>query len=242
VNPLEARNRLALSEGQKENRERKEKINMNKKILLGIMMIGLISVLAGTGIYAYFSDEAKSEGNSLGAGTYNIQLWGSTWQDNVGAKWTISNWAPGQEYNATLVLKNVGTINVVTIKIKPTNLADSDATYKMSEKTIITEFTVTKAGKVMSHMESWMEGVFGNNDGTFTLAEFASSPYWFVSGEEDGAIVPGAQASIFIAFKFDETAGNNYQAKSVTFDLTIQAQQGPSDHTVIGDCGYGYAN
>lgn len=47
---------------------------LNKKILLGILMIGLISALAGAGVYAYFSDTETSTGNVFTAGTIDINI------------------------------------------------------------------------------------------------------------------------------------------------------------------------
>ncbi|MHC3129015.1 MAG: hypothetical protein IBV52_02945 [Candidatus Bathyarchaeota archaeon] len=73
---------MELSEAQKEialeirsrAEERKEKINMNKKILLSIMTIGLVAMLAGTGLYAYFSDTEKVGLNTITVGTLDIEV------------------------------------------------------------------------------------------------------------------------------------------------------------------------
>jgi predicted ribosomally synthesized peptide with SipW-like signal peptide len=212
---------------------------MNKKILASMMVIGLLALAFGWGTYSYFSDTAESTGNTFTTGTYDIKLWGSSWEDSVSNTYSVSNWAPGQTYKGTLYIKNAGSLKVVTMSIKPNVLTDSDTTNPLSEKMIILNFTVAKPGKVMSHMESWMEGVFGDGDGEFTLKEFYESPYWFYTGDEDGAINPGAQAWVEFVFMFDEDAGNEYQGDSCTFTLTVNAYQGPKDYTVVGDCGYG---
>jgi predicted ribosomally synthesized peptide with SipW-like signal peptide len=47
---------------------------LNKKILLGMLMIGLISALAGAGVYSYFSDTETSTGNVFTAGTIDISI------------------------------------------------------------------------------------------------------------------------------------------------------------------------
>ncbi|MBA7473074.1 hypothetical protein ES707_08408 [subsurface metagenome] len=50
---------------------------MNKKILLSIMTIGLVAMLAGTGIFAYFTDTEESTGNVFQAGTIDLALFGT---------------------------------------------------------------------------------------------------------------------------------------------------------------------
>jgi len=217
-----------------------DKMKIGKKILVSVFIIGLVAFGLGYGTYSYFSDTAQSTDNILTAATYDIKLWGSSWEDTVSGTWSISNWAPGQNHSATLYIKNAGTIKVVTMSIKPNVLTNSDPTWRMSDKIIILNFTVAKPGKVMSHMESWMEGIFGNGDGKFTLQEFYQSPYWFYTGPEDGAIDPGAEGWVQFVFNFDKDADNSYQGDSCTFTLTINAYQGPKDYTVVGDCGYGY--
>ena len=215
---------------------------MRRKILFGIILVALISSLLGAGIYAYFSDTAKSIDNTFTAGTFDLMLSHDeiSWTDDVSATWTPPyDWAPGNSIEETLYIKNTGTLKIVTIKIKPTDLVDVDG---LAGAITITEFTVAKPGKVMSHMESWMEGVFGDGDGTFTLEEFANSPYWFYTGEEDGAIDSGDTGYVKFAFLFNPEAGSDeYEGVTCSFDLTINAIQGPADYTVIGDCGYGYA-
>jgi predicted ribosomally synthesized peptide with SipW-like signal peptide len=47
---------------------------MNKKILVSMMVIGLVAALAGAGLYAYFSDTEKSEGNTFTAGVIDIWI------------------------------------------------------------------------------------------------------------------------------------------------------------------------
>ena len=224
----------------KERRKEGDKEMISKKVLASIVIIGLLAFAMGWGTYSYFSDTATSTGNTFTAGTYDIKLYDGEWKDTVSGTWSISDWAPGQNYSAKLYIKNAGTLKVVTMSIKPNVLTNSDPNNPLSEKIIILNFTVAKPGKVMSHMESWMEGVFGDGDGTFTLQEFYESSYWFYTGPEDGAIDPGAQGWIEFVFMFDKDAGNEYQGDSCTFTLTINAYQGPKDYTVIGDCGYGY--
>jgi predicted ribosomally synthesized peptide with SipW-like signal peptide len=79
---------------------------MNKKILLGIMTIGLVSMLAGAGLYAYFSDTETSVGNVFTAGTIDISI-----DPTVGQKVTLNGFVdlkPCQTGYTTTKITNVG--------------------------------------------------------------------------------------------------------------------------------------
>ena len=81
---------------------------MNRKILLGIMMIGLVATLAGAGMYAYFSDIEKSEGNIFRAGTIDLEVNGEN--PLVSALVTIEDMKPCEtKYSGVITVKNVGT-------------------------------------------------------------------------------------------------------------------------------------
>jgi len=89
---------------------------VNKKMLASLMTIALtVAVVAGGGLYAYFSDTVESQNNVFTAGTLDLQIYGSDWTDGpVGATWVSpSNWAPGEMFTATLRIKNAGTIDAL---------------------------------------------------------------------------------------------------------------------------------
>ena len=78
---------------------------MNRKILLGMMMIGLVAALAGAGMYAYFNDTETVGENVITAGTLDLEVSG----DPVTI--TVSDIAPGWEGGYRWTLKNVGSIS-----------------------------------------------------------------------------------------------------------------------------------
>lgn len=216
----------------------------NVTILASVLAIALVAAGVGMGTMAYFSDVATSTDNVFTAGTYDIQLDGASYADHVSGTWTAPNWAPGMEETATLNIKNTGSLNVATIKIKPTGLINPDG---LASRIIIKEVeifkpeTVPTGGKTMTFtgafLVSW--GIWGPNDGVLTLADFASGPYYLVTGSEDGTILPNQVAYVKMVLQFDPDAENDAQGDTCSFTLTIKAQQGPEDHVVVGDCGYG---
>ena len=82
-------------------RKRKEcDARMDRKILLGILMIGLVAALAGAGIFAYFSDTETSTGNVIVAGTIDLSLTGS---------FTFTDVKPCEDFEeVTVTFRNVG--------------------------------------------------------------------------------------------------------------------------------------
>jgi len=80
-----------------------DKMKIGKKILVSVFIIGLVAFGLGYGTYSYFSDTAQSTDNILTAATYDIKLWGSSWEDTVSGTWSISNWAPGQNHRISLL-------------------------------------------------------------------------------------------------------------------------------------------
>ena len=214
----------------------------NMTILASVLAIALVAVGVGMGTMAYFSDVATSTDNVLTAGTYDIKLEGSSYDDHVSATWTATTWAPGDEVTAQLNILNDGSLNVGTIKVKPTALSGT-----LASQIIIKEIEIYKpdteptGGKTMTFtgafLVSW--GIWGPNDGVLTLADFAGGIYYLVTGTEDGSILPGSVAYVKMVLQFDPDADNSAQGETCGFTLTIKAQQGPEDHVVVGDCGYG---
>jgi len=85
-------------------------------MLVSFITIGLtVAMVAGGGLYAYFSDTVESQDNAFTAGTLDLKIWGSSWSDGpVGATWVSpSNWAPGEAFTATLKVKNEGSIDAI---------------------------------------------------------------------------------------------------------------------------------
>ena len=98
---------------------------MNRKMLLGIMMIGLVAALAGAGMYAYFSDTEESTGNKFAAGTLDIVLYDAEGTPVPSAIWTFTNLKPGDVFNVAFIAKNTGSLTVSAIIQKLTITGDT---------------------------------------------------------------------------------------------------------------------
>ncbi len=225
---------------------------MKSKILISIMTIALVASLAGTGLYAYFSDTETSSGNTFTAGTLNLKLAnsGDPYTDGVTATWeSPDNWAPGETVEATLYLQNHGTIDIGWIGIKPVNVA---GTAGFADKIIVKGFSMADTASAKGigvgdpdgfadFMATW--GIWGST-APLTLAEFASGDYSFYTEPSDWLLLGniGTTTTITIEFEFDPEADNTYQGAWCTFDLSIVVlQDGDPNPTFVhvGDaCGY----
>jgi len=85
---------------------------MERKMLLGMMVIGLVAALAGAGLYAYFSDTETSTGNTFTAGTLDLKVWdGTAWGNDVSGLIILDNMEPGAESDyITVKVKNEGSL------------------------------------------------------------------------------------------------------------------------------------
>lgn len=199
---------------------------LNKKILLSILIIGLVSVLAGSSTWARFSDSEENSGNSIAAGTLNLTL--------VDNPLLITNAAPGDSGTNFKVLKNKGTLSgKLTIYLSTVTNAEGTSS----------EFQVGGSGDLgmKAKMALWIDknknGVFdvGSDvalkyDGTFSTG--ASPTYYFIdqySGVHwDNVILsmaPNDEYYFTIDWIIPVDAGNDIQGDSVSFNTSYTLDQ-----------------
>jgi predicted ribosomally synthesized peptide with SipW-like signal peptide len=102
---------------------------LSKKILAGIVVVGILALAIGWGTYSYFSDTETSSGNKFSAGTLDLKVWNGThWIDSpLPVYFNVANVKPGDSGSCTVALKNDGTING-TAKIHIKNVENSEGT------------------------------------------------------------------------------------------------------------------
>jgi len=89
------------------------KVKMGR--ILGIVVaLGLVAamVVGAASSGAWFGDDIESQGNSFTAGDLYLQIGDS--DGPVAATWTSpSNWAPGEVFEADIIIENKGSIDVL---------------------------------------------------------------------------------------------------------------------------------
>ena len=217
-----------------------------KKMMIALMAVLITVALAGIGTYAYFNDTATSSDNIFTAGTLNLKLADNDegWADGVTATWASpANWAPGQEVDATIHLMNAGSIPAEAVYAYWNNLNDSAGLANVIEVTWLSDSTDIGTNNI--DVFTTFYDAQGNNDGELSLAELvngvgsASTPppnqarFYGDLGESytTPVIAAGGTFDIKMIYKFMESAGNEYQGKWATFDLTLTAVQKHYDST-----------
>lgn len=95
---------------------------MNKKIILSLSVIAIVSAAAVGGTMAYFSDTETSTGNTFTAGTLDLNLDGG----NVNVvKFTVANANPGESGSGTWQVNNVGSV-AGFVDLESISLTDDD--------------------------------------------------------------------------------------------------------------------
>lgn len=96
---------------------------MDKKILVSMMLIGLVSALSGAGLYALFSDTETSSGNYFSAGTLDLKVDDKDDPD-VAVYFEIGGVKQDDSGSKDIVLSNAGSIDGAA-SLKFTNVVDN---------------------------------------------------------------------------------------------------------------------
>jgi len=216
---------------------------MNKKILASIFVIGMLALAMGYGTYSYFSSTKTSTGNIFTAGTLTLQLADNDegWGDGVTATWASpSSWAPGDNVTGSIYLRNTGSVAAEAVYAYWNNLVDPDGLSNVIQVTWLSDSTWIDHNSIGPFVTAYDS----NHDGKLSLAELVyglsyyngpntPDPFQarFYADEDESYTHPVLTANagnvfeIKMTYHFMETAGNEYQGKSASFDLTFAAWQ-----------------
>ncbi|MEO0190927.1 MAG: MopE-related protein, partial [candidate division WOR-3 bacterium] len=182
---------------------------MNKKIIISLSVIGVVSAILIGGTIAYFSDVAKSEGNTFSTGNADLKIKSSdlencdTWKDSCTGK-TWQNLYPGWFDSYRIWLKNVSASPIV-LKIVPF-VEETGSSQDLWNNTFM-EIT-------------WSDG--SHSTGRYSLQWWKTNQ----TIELEPRLAQGEEAGPWIV-KFDipETAGNEIANSQIQFNLVFNGIQ-----------------
>jgi len=184
---------------------------LNSRIALSVATIAAASALIVGATFAYFSDNATSNGNVLASGTLTVEITDQNANTPFAGEAIISNWAPGDDALVNFDVKNTGSI--------PANIRGfATGTWGVPE---LDDQNMVKVTKV----ERWNGA---------SWEELASSPpditglfYYSPDGTNTAllAVNAGDRAQFQLTVEFDEDAGNDFQTQSFTSSLQVEAKQ-----------------
>jgi predicted ribosomally synthesized peptide with SipW-like signal peptide len=192
-----------------------------------MMLIGVVVMLAGAGLYAYFSDTESSTGNIFTAGTLDLKIRNGdeSWGDGVTSTWTMSNMKPGDTCTGFLGLKRLGTISADHLEIT----CSSSVTDPLGPESDTEEGT-TDMDKAMeiTHMlyydDTWSMDLLAlltdhNGNGIKDLDDFETQGF-------DGLTPPNGATWFEMDLRFHPTlADNDYQGDILTTTITFTLNQ-----------------
>jgi predicted ribosomally synthesized peptide with SipW-like signal peptide len=221
--------------------------NMNK-ILKSVVVIAFVAAIAVGATSAYFSDEETVSGNTITAGTIDIQLDGkdANGADTEIIPYKVADVKPGETGYMTFNIQNVGTnpvnvsknlsnfvgttgatgtvcLNVGSVSSEPECVAAQDLGNDANDlqtqiKYDLTVYVYADASEVTP---SWWQEIYnvGQNK---TLNVVYPNATTFVAL---GMIPVGGHMKVIQSYHFAYEAGNIYQGAVLTFDITIKGQQ-----------------
>lgn len=214
---------------------------INSRILLSAASIAAAGALVVGGTFAYFTDNATSSNNTFTSGNLDLQLSDENegWSQNVSDTWSSpASWAPGDEVKKSIYLKNTGTIPAEAVYANWNNLVDPNGMSNFIEVTWLSDSTDIGTNNIGPFVTAYD----ANADGKLSLAElvnglahynsvntpdpFQARFYQDATESYEHPVLPaGGTFEIKLGYKFMETAGNDLQGRTASFDLTLQAAQ-----------------
>lgn len=213
-----------------------------KRILLSLLVIGAVAALISGGTLAYFSDTATSTTNTFSAGTLVLKISDNneSYGDTVSASWASpAAWAPGQSVTEVINFKNEGTIGIHELYADWTNLTDPDGLANAIEVTWLSDSTDIDTNNIAPFVAVYDR----NHDGKLSLWELVNGDAYYVGSSpspyeasfyggigrlptDPPVVAPnGGVFTVKMTYKFMESAGNEYQGKSCSFDLNVLGSQ-----------------
>lgn len=207
-----------------------------KKILVSISVIGVVAAVAIGGTIAYFSDTETSTGNTITAGTLELEIRDQNegFGNGVTATWTAQDVKPGNQYDFTVPfvgLRKLGTINADHLEIaddykvieeNPCIESDTDCQTNLNPDKMAKEMIITRCKyydaliiNCLTNLNPDYRIEDKDGDGKITFYDLKQDPL------DNLPPVGGSYAFGYfeMGVKFAESAGNDFQGD--TFDLTM---------------------
>lgn len=198
----------------------KQKSTKRALLLSALALLLCVSMLVGS-TFAWFTDSVTSAGNKIVAGTLDVDLylWNGTQYAEItnesapifGAGGLAQNvngdtlWEPGKTQVAYLMIKNAGNLALkYSVALDVVNVKND--LYK------VMKYAITPDAKDGTGVSPWTTG-----KSVQTGSQVVTTT--------DGEMLPNSEHYFALSIHMDETAGNEYQAGQVNFDLKVLATQ-----------------
>lgn len=197
-----------------------KKYSTKRALIASILALCMcFTMLIGT-TFAWFTDSVTSSGNVIQTGTLDVAMyWAegdedpaavSAWNEANGAIFDNDKWEPGYSEAKHIKIANEGTL---ALKYQMRILANG----VVSELADVIDVYYFDDAKQLSRAD------FVDANKLGTLTEVLNVTYAKnISNTIAGSLEAGTTKTVTLAFKMQETAGNEYQNLSIGSDFTIQ--------------------
>ena len=198
-----------------------KKQSVRRTLVMSVLALTLcIAMLAGS-TFAWFTDSVVSGNNIIKTGTLDIDMqWAdgkedpatATWNDaSTGAIFNYDLWEPGYTEVRHVKIINKGTLALqyqlqIAAEGEVSDLADVIDVYFLDSATQITGREALPAAKCIGTLSQVLDGISNNAQGVL------------LPGENG---MPNT-ASVTIALKMQESAGNEYQDKAIGSSFSVK--------------------
>lgn len=196
-----------------------------RRLLVGLIIIGIAAAGAGAGTVAYFSDTEQSAENTIVAGTLDLSK-------VTTASSNVTNIAPGDQvptsgtmsfattYQSTDSIGENINVNISVATSHPApgvEPAEPDHSINVSATQYAQQLNVTSAVVTVGGTTDDVTASYN------TLADLSGSSLTGYS------VAPGETVSLDLSLEFNKNAGNDYQADGVNMTVTFDGDQIPAN-------------
>lgn len=183
---------------------------ITKKFIQGAASVVTAGALLVGGTLAYFTATDTSTGNTLGAGTLNVNVLEQNGDNELAL--ALANLAPGETRTVNFDVKNTGTLDVFL-------RGYITGTWGTGNEALDAENMIH-----VTQVERW------NGSGWEVLhpgPEVTGLFYYSPDGTDAShfTVAPDTRAQFQLTVMLDEEADNDYQGKTFTADIVAQARQ-----------------
>ena len=187
---------------------------LNKKMLLSLLVIGVVSVSAGAGTFAYFSDDETST-STLTAGELDLVL--SVGSGELIAQWSVDPMAPGDTEDGTITLTNNGDLSAnhveIDFTVAPTNVVTPD-------EILGTDTDDADISDSMNILSMTMGGVDILPVAVTTVADLDG-----LNIDDIAGLAAAGTADFYMNIELDSDTDNSNQGDSVEIEIVFTLNQ-----------------
>ena len=197
-----------------------------RRLIAGILIIGLAALGAGAGTMAWFSDVEQSTDNKIVAGELDLS-------NPANAKMNIGNLAPDDRVPATAGTtvsfqttyqqgNAIGPI-MVNLSVDTSHPANEPGEPPHSSNVSADQFAKEMLVETadLNVNNSFHQDLLTTNPSITTLRDLSGTTL----NDTFGDVNPGSTVSLDLALRFNSSAGNNYQADGVNMTVTFVGAQ-----------------